>query len=350
MRLALRLAALALTPCVSAAQPALPQRGAAGDVDGGVLYEFVTQPDSSVLIRSSRGDSLRIEPQHLRRISAAYGGDLDGSNADLRRGYNVEDGSLVVYYARRIPLRTAVLVLGVLGVLAAAFVTWALRRISRDARRKEELQTYRETLAAAREEERLRISREIHDGPLQSLHVLRTRAVLSEPDLEADLLSTARELRRVIEGLRPPDLDRYSLTDAVRALVRRFEQANRGVRVKADLVADDPAIDTYDDRLQLTLYRIVQEALHNVAAHAGARSLTLSFEASAERYELRVKDDGAGFDVGAGAPNGRGRFGLVGMAERAEAVGADLSVRSRPGAGTQLTLVGVPVEAPVASR
>ena len=335
---ALRLALLCAVGAV--AQTAYPSRGAAGDVDGDPFYEFETQPDSSVLIRSNRGDSLRIEPYHLRQIAAAYGGDLTGADADVRGGFDVQDGAVQLYYARRIPVWVALAALGVLGALAVAFAVWALRRIARDARRKAELQAYRETLASARENERLRLAREIHDGPLQALHALRLRA--ADPDAEADLLASIRELRRIIEGLRPPDLDRYSLADAVGALVQRFEAAYPAVEVTAHVRADDGAVERYDEAVRLAIYRLAQEALNNAGEHAGAHCVGLTFDAGPERYRLEVEDDGVGFDPDTPPDGDRSHFGLVGMAERAEAVAADLAVVSKPGHGTRLRLEGVP--------
>ena len=200
-----------------------------------------------------------------------------------------------------------------------------------------------ETLAAARERERLRIAREIHDGPLQALHALRR---LLEADghtaFEQDLLEIVRELRRVVENLRPPALDRYSLADALRSLIRRFERHNPGVEVDATLAADSDAVDAYSDELRLTLYRLTQEALNNVGAHARAHHVEIAFDARADRYALTVGDDGAGFDPERHPDDDRGHFGLLGMRERVEAVDARLMVASRPGHGTRLRLDGTP--------
>ncbi|PAP81457.1 hypothetical protein B1759_09055 [Rubrivirga sp. SAORIC476] len=336
--------ALGLLAAAPAAQPTdLPTRGAVGEVSSGLLYEFETRPDSSVLIRSSRGDSLRIEPSALRRISAAYGGDLTGSGAEVRSGVDIDGGDLSLYYARRIPVPVALGVFGLLTLGGIAFAVWALRRIARDDRRKTELQMYRQTLAAARERERLRIAREIHDGPLQALHALRR---LLEADghtaFEQDLLEIVRELRRVVENLRPPALDRYSLADALRSLIRRFERHNPGIEVDATLAADSDAVDAYSDELRLTLYRLTQEALNNIGAHARAHHVEIAFDARADRYALTVGDDGAGFDPERHPDDDRSHFGLLGMRERAEAVDARLTVASRPGHGTRLRLDGTP--------
>lgn len=346
---ALALAAVALAAVASSAlaqpegaTPTYPRGGVVKAEGGDLTYEFVTRPDSAVVVRSSRGDSLLIEPWHLRQIAAAYGGDPDNSAAAVQAGYDVEDGALTVYLSRRLPVEIALALLALGVVAAVVFAVWAVRRIRTDARRKRELEAFRETLATAREGERVRLARELHDGPLQELHVLRLRlAAAQDADSEGDLLSAIGEVRRVVEDLRPPDLDRYGLGDAVGALARRFRERNPGVALEAEVDVDDQAVRAYGADLQLTLYRLAQEALSNVAEHAGASRVRLALTADGRRYALAVEDDGAGFEPGeAGA--GGGRFGLVGMAERAEAASARLSVESWPGAGTRLRVTGVP--------
>lgn len=204
--------------------------------------------------------------------------------------------------------------------------------------------SYRSALTSSQEAERRRLAREIHDGALQELHAIRLGlAAAGAADLERDVLRVIQGLRRTVENLRPPALDQYDIVDAVAALVERFRTRNGRVVVDASIRADSGALGAYDGRVLLALYRIAQEALHNVAKHAQASRVGVRFQAGLNRYRLDVTDDGVGFDLETLGP---GRFGLVGMMERAEAIRAELSLRTAPGEGTHLTLAG-PVGPPL---
>jgi signal transduction histidine kinase len=101
--------------------------------------------------------------------------------------------------------------------------------------------------------------------------------------------------------------------------------------------------DTLPEDVQTAVYRILQEALANVGRHAGATAVAVEFEADDGRLELRVRDDGEGFDPVAmaragGSEAAGGGLGLSGMAERARLAGGELDVRSAPGGGTTVTL------------
>jgi signal transduction histidine kinase len=112
--------------------------------------------------------------------------------------------------------------------------------------------------------------------------------------------------------------------------MKRFS-ARTGIEARID-TAGEP--DALADVVQTAIYRVAQEALTNVTRHAGATVVELGVESDDEGVELRVSDDGSGFDP---AVRGSG-LGLVGMAERARLVGGELDVRSAPGGGTTITL------------
>jgi signal transduction histidine kinase len=123
-------------------------------------------------------------------------------------------------------------------------------------------------------------------------------------------------------------LDDLGLAAAVTRHAEEFAQAH-GVAVNVQTEGLD---DGLPPLLQATVYRVLQEALTNVARHAGARSVNVRLVRGAGSVELRVQDDGAGF-----APGKSGRLGLRGMRERAALLGGSVEVGSEPGAGTTIT-------------
>ncbi|WP_157975673.1 sensor histidine kinase [Brachybacterium sp. YJGR34] len=216
----------------------------------------------------------------------------------------------------------------------------AVREIERMHRENARLQE--ELLARAREagveEERGRLSREIHDtvaqglvGVIRQLEAVgqgvdgaaRHRIGVAEEAARDCLL----EARRAVEGLAPHQLSGADAADALAALVARWA---RTYRVVATVDVDDaPRTGRHDD----VLLRIAQEALANIARHAGAGAVTVHLGGDAEVRVLRIEDDGRGFDASA-APRGHG---LANMAERARRAGGELEVRTAPGAGCTIT-------------
>ena len=138
------------------------------------------------------------------------------------------------------------------------------------------------------------------------------------------------EVRQISRGLRPPLLDDLGLLAALQRLCDEAER-RAGVAVSLRVHGTVPRLSP---AAELTVYRIAQEALSNVDRHAGASTVEVRLWAADGRLELRVIDDGVGFDDGQGDVAAQGTLGLAGMAERAALVGGSLLVRSQPGAGT----------------
>ena len=254
-----------------------------------------------------------------------------------QRGYGVEDGELTFYYGRRLPLGV---VFGLLALGVAALVAlgvWAAFRIRRDARRKAELAAFRETLASGREDERLRLARELHDGALQEFNAVRLalEATGAPEVLRADLLAAIQEVRGVVQDLRPPALERGGLGEALEGLAVRFRRRHPGLYVEAEVDGDGSTLPRED---QLAVYRVCQEALTNVAKHGNASAVWVGYREVGGEFVLTVEDDGVGFDPSRDAAALVGHFGLAGIRERAEAIGADVRLASRRGRGTTLTL------------
>lgn len=199
-------------------------------------------------------------------------------------------------------------------------------------------------LLKAEEEERRRISRELHDETGQALMVLRfhlemlagdatsreQRAKVQE-SLEV-LDRTIESLRRIIARLSPRVLEELGLIAAIR---RQAQQLSGRTRMKARLELPEKIVPLHHD-IEVALYRSVQEALHNVTKHSQARSFAVRLRATASKVSLEVEDDGVGLLMR--SPHERG-FGLTGMRERAVALGGSMNLQSRRGKGTLLRIV-----------
>lgn len=212
------------------------------------------------------------------------------------------------------------------------------------------LQAERSLREFAVAEERNRLAREIHDTLAQAFLgiLMHLRAIPGAPDAaaaevhreQAALLAQEglQEARRSVWNLRPRSLEEKSLATALADELKRF-QLRHGIATQLDVYGDTGLAQGLPPRLEAGLLRIAQEALHNVAKHAHATSVTVELRLAPSWVELTVHDDGVGFEMPAGgfpaAP--AGGFGLGGMRERAHLLGGELSVVSSPGAGTRVT-------------
>lgn len=226
-----------------------------------------------------------------------------------------------------------------------------LRDVSLQVERQQLLEGYGARTLAAREEERRRIARELHDGPLQSVVLLwrRLDAIdLADPQLRdalADASASAEvvaaELRRFSRDLRPSVLDDLGLSAALKAEVAAFE-SRTGIGGRYSSRGTTDGLDAHH---QLAFLRVCQEALHNVERHARASTTAVRLSISATRAELVVEDDGLGMT---GAPEPaelvrQGKLGVVGMQERARLIGGTCTVRGgRKGTVVRLTVPRAP--------
>jgi len=196
----------------------------------------------------------------------------------------------------------------------------------------------------AQELERRRISRDLHDDLGQiltavSLDLKRARQLPDDPRrlpvLDRAIEGTDRLLDRVREistRLRPTALDDLGLRDAVQSLIADFE-SERGVPVVGRI---DPAVDRAPPDIRQNIYRMLQEALTNVARHAAAGEVRVDLRIDRDGLRLVVEDDGHGFAPESNASEG---LGLLGMRERAELFGGSLRVVSEPGGGTRIEAI-----------
>ncbi|HSM58105.1 MAG TPA: sensor histidine kinase [Candidatus Sulfomarinibacteraceae bacterium] len=221
------------------------------------------------------------------------------------------------------------------------------------------LRDYLGAITAGQEEERRRLARELHDDTIQSLIALNQRIQLAQLGQEGDQADDLRvqtreqldemqqmvsqliaDLRRTIHALRPIYLEDLGLAPALQMLVQEARSENE-LAAHFHKVGDERRLPA---EVELALYRIAQEALSNAGRHAAAEIAMVKLRFTPQAVTLVVEDDGRGFVVPESpadlAP--QGHYGLLGIHERAELIGAQLTLTSEPGDGTRVQVV-VPV-------
>jgi PAS domain S-box-containing protein len=216
-----------------------------------------------------------------------------------------------------------------------------------------ERETLRRKLLHAQEEERRRIARELHDQMGQNLTALNVglKTLLDGPSrsgldgrvqhLQELATQTARDLHRVAVELRPAVLDDLGLIKAIRALIETWSTR---CRIDVDFEAGQYNAAGVSSEIETILYRIVQEALNNVAKHSGATRVAIVLRRTEQQVQAIIEDNGRGFDarVRSQSPNGTGRLGLLGIQERLGIVGGNFKIESAPKHGATL-FVRIPI-------
>lgn len=210
---------------------------------------------------------------------------------------------------------------------------------------REALSQAQHRLLRSREEERSRLARDLHDGPLQVLIGLNLQLGLllpqtGDPDALGEMRAEVRglldELRGVCSELRPPMLDTLGLAAALRSLADEW-LAQNGVAVHLDL-PPTAVLPSLPGDTAVNLYRVAQEALANIAKHAQAGRVEIHLAGEGDGVRITIQDNGRGFvlpgDIGELAA--QGHFGLVGLRERVNLIGGTLSLQSEPGRGTRI--------------
>jgi signal transduction histidine kinase len=207
----------------------------------------------------------------------------------------------------------------------------------------------------AQEQERQRIARDLHDTTGQALTALGLgfaavgESVQNNPELATNQLDKLKklsmqaleELRDLIGNLRPSVLDDLGLVPALQGHVKAFE-SHCGIQTHLALNGRRRRLPP---EVETTVFRIVQEALTNVARHSAARHVTIELDFQPDRLRLLIEDDGRGFDPQTAyhPPNGRRPWGLLGMQERVNLVNGQYHLRSAPGRGTAIEMI-IPLE------
>lgn len=202
---------------------------------------------------------------------------------------------------------------------------------------------FNQRMLAKQEEERSRIARDLHDsvGPnlsALSIHLQSiadagpgAKPMMSGEEALALLRQSIGEVRELSHNLHPSQLDRLSLVSAIDVFCRQF-QADGSLEFRSALAVPEHEIA---EEKKIHLYRIVQEAVHNVVNHAQASLCFLSLERRGRRIALSIRDNGRGFVTGEGVQEG---LGMTSMSDRANIIGATLDIESQPGEGTTINI------------
>jgi two-component system sensor histidine kinase UhpB len=224
-----------------------------------------------------------------------------------------------------------------------------LKHLARKVQSSQEgLRGYIGAITTGQEEERNRLARELHDDTLQALIALNQRIQLALMPKDTPVTSAALEeiqeltvstidnLRRITRALRPQYLDDLGLVTALEMLARETSE-NTGIPVHFSVHGDQERLA---QDIELALFRMAQEGLNNVARHSEAAQASLLISFEAHQLRMQVQDDGKGFEMPKSpaefAPDGH--FGLLGIHERAELIGAHLEIDSMIGKGTRLKI------------
>jgi signal transduction histidine kinase len=201
-------------------------------------------------------------------------------------------------------------------------------------------------LVSAQEDERRRISLELHDEAGQALTALKLNLALLQTELpdefrnsreqisEAIALTekTMEDLRALAYNLRPPAIDAVGLSQTLHDYCQRVSRQT-GIQV----VYQDSTLPGLPGHIQISIYRVVQEALTNIVKHSGATRVEVRLENDAEKILVHVSDNGRGFSPEkSNSPDISRGLGLIGIQERMEALGGAFEIATHVGAGTQL--------------
>lgn len=223
-----------------------------------------------------------------------------------------------------------------------------LEDITRERSEGRRIRHYAEMVVRAEEEQRLRLSRELHDEPLQVLlHLARRLATMAEEEvvsgnleeslleLRQHVLDAAAGLRAIATGLRPPALDQLGLVPALKSLCADLEDQT-GILVALDVTGTAFRLPS---EVELGAFRIVQESTANVTRHAEASSLTVGVQFESDTLTLEIRDNGLGFESEVLEERAGEHLGVIGMRERARLLGGHFEIRSAPEGGTLVRAV-----------
>lgn len=204
----------------------------------------------------------------------------------------------------------------------------------------------------AQEEERKRISREVHDGPAQMLAnvLLRTdlitrsydekgveRAIQELRDLKGMVRDTLHEVRRIIYDLRPMALDDLGIVPTLKKYLNSVQDYNKGTYIEFSSRGEDRRMPM---NYETAIFRLVQESVNNAIKHGSAKEIRVNFEWLKENVNISIKDNGTGFDMALTKQNS---FGIVGMKERIDLLGGTMDIQSEIGQGTRIMFI-IPIK------
>lgn len=231
-------------------------------------------------------------------------------------------------------------------VAAVAFFIYRTR-VAQLKRRQAAQEAFSRQLIESQEQERKRIAAELHDSLGQNLLIIKNQAVLASltsrdviaakgklDEISAVTSQAIEEVRQIAHNLRPHHLDNLGLTKSLEAMIEKVESSSR-INFTYDIAQLDGALPKENE---ISLYRIVQEAINNIVKHSAATRARIDVVRDEQNISVMITDNGKGFDVKATANAARGGFGLTGMAERVRMIGGTYHVESVPGVGTTVNV------------
>lgn len=229
---------------------------------------------------------------------------------------------------------------------APSFLVAMTENISERKQMESELAEVRRHLIDMPEAERLMLSQELHDGPMQDLYgvfynikSLDGKLTGADAEIISNSANTINQVVHVLRGfagqLRPPTLKSSGLEKTIRSHAYQFQKDHPEITLSLDLMPDGKKLP---ERVSLTLFRIYQQSLANILRHAHATRVTVRFVVEEQHLQLEIEDNGKGFEIPIRLVDlvRKGHYGLVGAAERAEAIGGTLTITSKPGRGTTI--------------
>jgi two-component system, NarL family, sensor histidine kinase DegS len=226
-----------------------------------------------------------------------------------------------------------------------------LRQVNEAIEDAKQRQDFGLQIIEAQEEERKRLSREIHDGPAQMMANVLMRSDLIDRvyrekgsdeaikeirDLKKMVRSALYEVRRIIYDLRPMALDDLGLIPTLRKYLSTIEEYNHQTSIQFVNVGLDIRLPS---KYEVALFRLVQECVQNALKHAESTHIQVKVEVKKDKITVVVKDNGRGFDI---ETQKTGSFGIMGMKERVDLLEGDITIDSKIGAGT-VVLIQVPL-------
>ncbi len=244
------------------------------------------------------------------------------------------------------------------GIIGALFDVTELRRLEEERHEYLTRMEVHHRLLEYREKERQEIALDLHDGPVQDLsgllfNIQFTKEAVSDVAIKLDLEQIGatikqiiRDLRGTINSLRPPSLIHFGVVRAIEFHAEDFREKHPEMEIELSMSPLGEGIHLAET-VHLTIFRIYQEAMNNIARHAQAAKAWVKFGREGDGIVLEICDNGQGFSIPAALTEytAREHFGVAGMRERTDAVGGKFSISSEPGAGTK-----VRVEIPVISK
>lgn len=308
---------------VRLANPAAAQLlgfGSVEELDGRSLGEFYGDPD--------------LWDRHLERL--LRGERVDVPMLELRRRDGAAVQAVAKLSARLSPAREPELHLYVTDVTAVTRMQGELERLLAENRR------LSQRSMQVQEEERRNLAREMHDELGQSLNAIKVDAVgirdnsHAAPEIRRGAQAIVEVstqvydvVRSLMQRLRPVALDDLGLPSAVQYGVEQWQRRHSGVRCRFDAGGD---LEGLSEQVNITLYRLVQECLTNVAKHAQAKNVTIRLDRGEDHVRFEFEDDGRGFAPG----DRRQGLGLIGLRERVEALDGKFELETAPGRGVRI--------------